>query len=169
MAVPTLAAIFLEINALIFLIMIVALILHHTTAIRDVSYAYHTRDVTPTEQHIHSLLEILPLTGFLIVAILHWQQFISLFGFGPGPAEFSLRLKQEPLPRVYIAVILTAVMLMEVLPYLEEFLRSWRARKAIQGHNMPALEPADSFAVIPSIEKEKASWRANIRGAQARK
>jgi hypothetical protein len=29
MAVPTLAAIFLEINALIFLIMIVALILHH--------------------------------------------------------------------------------------------------------------------------------------------
>src|SRR4051812_17049795 len=33
MAVPTLAAIFLEINALIFLIMIIAIILHHATAI----------------------------------------------------------------------------------------------------------------------------------------
>src|SRR4051812_30659910 len=78
MAVPTLAAIFLEINALIFLIMIVALILHHATAIWDVSYAYHTRVVNPTEQHIHSFLEILPLTGFLIVAILRSFRCLAL-------------------------------------------------------------------------------------------
>src|SRR5215207_5747699 len=54
MAVPTLAAIFLEINALIIFIMIVCLILHEATAIWDVSYAYRTRTITPTEQHIHS-------------------------------------------------------------------------------------------------------------------
>jgi hypothetical protein len=130
MAVPTLAAIFFEINALIFLIMIVALILHEATAIWDVSYAYHTRVVTPTEQHIHSFLEVLPLTGLFIVAILHWQQFISLFGVGSAPAEFSLRLKQQPLPWTYITIILTAVLLFEILPYLEELLRSLRARNS---------------------------------------
>jgi hypothetical protein len=53
MAIPTLAGIFLEINALIIAIMIVCLIAHGATAICDVSYAYSTREVTPTEQHVH--------------------------------------------------------------------------------------------------------------------
>src|SRR5256714_11593503 len=54
MAIPTLAAIFLEINALIIAVMIVCLIAHEATAIWDVNYAYHRREVTPTEQHVHS-------------------------------------------------------------------------------------------------------------------
>src|SRR3954454_14756488 len=67
MAVPTLAAIFLEINALIFLVMIASLVLHEATAIWDVSYAYQSRVVTPTEQHVHSFLEMLPLTALVMV------------------------------------------------------------------------------------------------------
>src|ERR1043166_4118616 len=47
MAVPTLAAIFLEINALIILVMIVCLIAHEATAIWDVHYAYSRREVRP--------------------------------------------------------------------------------------------------------------------------
>src|SRR6185295_8200330 len=57
MAVPTLAAIFLEINALVILVAIACLILHEATAIWDVHYAYTRRAVTPTEQHVHSFLE----------------------------------------------------------------------------------------------------------------
>src|SRR6266536_342936 len=49
MAIPTLAAIFLEINALVIATMIVYLIAHEATAIWDVSYAYHRREVTPTD------------------------------------------------------------------------------------------------------------------------
>jgi hypothetical protein len=60
-AIPTLAAIFLEINALVIAIMIVCLIAHEATAIWAVSYAYHRREVTPTEQHVHSFLEMLSL------------------------------------------------------------------------------------------------------------
>jgi hypothetical protein len=48
MAIPTLAAIFLEINALVIGIMIVCLLAHEATAIWDVSYAYRTGEVTPT-------------------------------------------------------------------------------------------------------------------------
>ena len=51
---PTLAAIFLKINALIILVMIVCLIAHEATAIWDVHYAYSRREVRPTEQHVHS-------------------------------------------------------------------------------------------------------------------
>src|SRR5882724_1705832 len=46
MAVPTLAAIFLEVNALIMLVMIICLVLHEATAIWDVRYAYERRTVT---------------------------------------------------------------------------------------------------------------------------
>lgn len=130
MAVPTLAAIFLEINALIILIGIVCLILHEATAIWDVSYAYETREVTPTEQHVHSFLEVLPLMGLTIVAILHWGQFLALFGLGSELADFSVQLKEPPLPWLYVAVMLALVLLFEVLPYLEELARTVKFRAA---------------------------------------
>src|SRR3954465_9231100 len=54
MAIPLLAAIFLEINALVFAVMIVCFLLHEATALWDVSYASQTREVSPVEQHVHS-------------------------------------------------------------------------------------------------------------------
>src|SRR5436190_17695168 len=120
MAIPTLAAIFLQINALVIATMIVCLIAHEATAIWDVSYAYQRREVTPTEQHVHSFLEMLPLMGLLIVVILHWQQFLALFGLGQKAAEFAVRLKDPPLPWLYVTIILSLVALFEVLPYVEE-------------------------------------------------
>jgi hypothetical protein len=132
MAVPTLAAIFLEINALVILVMIVSLILHQLTAMWDVRYAYHRREVTPIEQHVHSVLEMLPLTALLIIVALHWPQFMALFGAGSEPADFTLRLKQPPLPWLYVTVMLTLVLLFEVLPYGEEFVRTIRARRSLK-------------------------------------
>lgn len=129
MAIPTLAAIFLEINALVILTMMLCLAVHEATAIWDVSYAYRTREVTPTEQHVHSFLEMLPLMGLLMVVTLHWQQFLAVFGVGRENADFGLRLRDPPLPWLYVTVILSIVLLFEVLPYLEEFLRSWRRRE----------------------------------------
>jgi hypothetical protein len=80
MAVPTLAAIFLEINSLVFAVMVIILILHHLTAMWDVSYAYHTREVRPIEQHVHSVLEMSPVAAFLLIVTLHPAQFLALFG-----------------------------------------------------------------------------------------
>jgi hypothetical protein len=127
MAIPTLAAIFLEINALVIGVMIVCLLAHEATAIWDVSYAYRTREITPTEQHVHAFLEMLPLIGLLIVVTVHWQQFLSLFGLGQQAPEFTVQLRQPPLPWIYVSVILSLVVLFEVLPYLEELVRGIRA------------------------------------------
>jgi ABC-type spermidine/putrescine transport system permease subunit I len=95
-----------------------------------VNYAYHRREVTPTEQHVHSFLEMLPLMGLLIIVTVHWQQFLSLFGVGQETAKFTVRLKQPPLPWLYVSTILLLVLLFEVLPYMEELLRGIRCRKA---------------------------------------
>jgi hypothetical protein len=128
MAVPILAALFFEISSGVILLMIVCLVLHQATAMWDVHYANRTREVKPIEQHVHSVLEMMPLTGLLLVIALHWQQFIALFGL--APARFDLTLKAEPLPLAYIVTILGLTLLFEVLPYLEELLRGLRHRRA---------------------------------------
>jgi hypothetical protein len=126
MAVPILAAMFLEITSLVIIVMIVCFLLHEATALWDVSYAVSTREVTPIEQHIHSFLEMLPLMGLVMVVILHWDQFIALFGL--ASPRFDISLKQPPLPWTYTAVMLALVLLFEVLPYLEELARGLRQK-----------------------------------------
>src|SRR5438045_5097737 len=56
---PLLAALFLEINAGVILLMVLCLFLHQATAIWDVRYASGTRTVSPVEQHIHGVLEMI--------------------------------------------------------------------------------------------------------------
>jgi len=129
MGVPVLAAIFLEINALIIAVMIVCFVLHEATSLWDVSFASKHRTIAPIEQHVHSLLEMLPLMGLTIIVILHWGQFLALFGFGTERADFGIRFKQPPLPWLYVTVMLTLVLFFVVLPFLEELARTLRHRR----------------------------------------
>ena len=126
--IPLLACLLLEINALIFLVMILAFAAHEATALWDVSYATRYRRVGPFEQHVHSFLELLPLNAGILVAILHWPQFLALFGLGHESARWALRLKNPPLPGGYVAIVLLAAVFLEILPYVEELLRGLRAR-----------------------------------------
>lgn len=126
MGIPVLAVMFLEINSLIIALMIVCFILHEATAIWDLSYATSTRYMSATEQHVHSFLETLPLTGIVLVVMLHWDQFLGLFGLASG--DFAMKLKETPLPPGYIAMALALIALFAVLPNLEETWRCLRFR-----------------------------------------
>lgn len=130
MGVPVLAALLLEINALVLAVMVAAFILHEATALWDVSYANARRQVTPFEQHVHSFLELVPLMGLLLLLVLHWQQGLALVGLGPEAADWSLRPKPAPLPLGYVLGVLGAVAALELLPYGEELWRCSRARHA---------------------------------------
>lgn len=136
MAVAVLAAMFLEINALVLLIMLICFLLHEVTALWDVSYAAATREVTPIEQHVHSFLEMLPLMGLVLIAVLHWPQALALIGLGNETARFDIVLKEGPPSWSYVIVMLSLVLLFEILPYAEELVRGLRA-------NRGALVPLD--------------------------
>ena len=125
--IPLLAAMFLEINALIIATMLVAFTLHEATAMWDVSYATTARTVSPIEQHVHSFLEMIPLMAILFVVSRHWDQFLALFGFGVETARFDLAWKDPPLPATYVFSVMTAILLFELIPYIEEFFRGLRA------------------------------------------
>ena len=81
----------------IILLMIVCLLLHQATAMWDVSYAAATREVKPIEQHVHSVLEMMPLTGLLMVIALHWQAFIALLGLSPADLQICAKARTAAL------------------------------------------------------------------------
>lgn len=93
-------------------------------------YASATREVGPFEQHIHSFLEMLPLMGLVMVIVLHWDQFIALFGL--APARYDISLKDPPLDFGYVATILILVVLFELLPYVEELIRGFRTKRRLK-------------------------------------
>jgi len=126
MGVPVLACLFLEINAPVLAVIIAAFFVHEATAMWDVAYAVTRRKVTPIEQHVHSFLEMLPLMGASFLVVLHWPKFLELIGLA-GKRDMRIRLKREPLPAPYLVAALGAVIVFEMLPYLEELRRSWRA------------------------------------------
>jgi hypothetical protein len=147
MAVPILAALFLEINALIFLIMIASVILHQATALWDLYYASGRRTITPIEQQVHSFLEMLPLMGLVLIAVLHWPQFLALFGLGSEPARFDLTLKSGPPSWIYVTAVLIAALLFELLPYGEELIRGLRADDRPE---MPRRRPGSEDPIAPT-------------------
>ena len=67
----------------------------------------------------------------------------ALIGLGPEPVRFDLVLKQPPLPWLYVGAIFLAILLFEVLPYLEELVRGLRAHG---GH----LTPHDTRPASPN-------------------
>lgn len=127
MGVAVLAALFLEINALVLLVMLICFLLHEATALWDIRYASATREATAIEQHVHSFLEMMPLMGFVLIAVLNWSQFLALFGLGTEPARFTITVRSEPPSWTYVITILALVLIFEVLPYIEELFRSLRA------------------------------------------
>jgi hypothetical protein len=58
---------------------------------------------------------------------LNWPQFLALFGLGGEAPRFAIVDKDPPLPWGYVSSILVAVLLPEVLPYVEELARGLRA------------------------------------------
>ena len=127
MGIAVTAAMTFEINALILLVMVVCWALHEATAVWDVFYAVEHREVTPIEQWVHSYLGVLPLLSLVLVVVLNWQQFLALFGFGSEAPRFDLVVKEPALPWGYVLSVIGGVMLLEVLPYLEELVRGLRA------------------------------------------
>ena len=125
--VPILFALFFDVNALIFSIMLAGLLLHEITALWDLTYASTRRYVSPLEQHVHSFMEVLPLTALLFMSLMYWGQFSALFGFGAEPARFALQVKPQPIPPPYLVMLFFCVGGFVVLPYAEELWRCLRA------------------------------------------
>ena len=122
-SVAVVTAMAFQINAAVILLMIIVWAAHEATAVWDVTFAHHRREVTPIEQWVHSYLGVLPLLSLVLVVVLHWSQFLALFGLGAEAPRFEIIWKDPPLPWGYVLPIIAATVLFEVLPYFEVLIR----------------------------------------------
>jgi hypothetical protein len=143
--IPVAAGLLAKVNPLVLGTMAGAALAHGATAVWDVTIATHEREVRPVEQHIHSFLEVLPLTAAAFTACLHWDM-VRATVHGDSRAErWKLLPKDRPLPAPYLAGIAGAIGAFVVLPYTEEMVRCLRARRrsaADPGHEDTALAVA---------------------------
>jgi hypothetical protein len=122
---PLLGVLLLEVNALVLVLALLGVVAHTLTAYADVRYAQPRRHVSVFEQFVHAFLIVLPFTALVLVVILHWTQFASLWR---GDASWTLEWKQHPWNIGVIASVLAGSLLFGVLPGGYEFIRTWRAR-----------------------------------------
>lgn len=146
--VPVLIGLFCEVNAAVLASAYGAAAAHSATAFRDQAYAEERRRVSSVEQHVHSLLEVSPLTAALLLTALHWDQAAALAGH--GRPRFALRLRRaHPLSSRGRAVLLAAVAAFGVLPYAEELWRCWRAHPTAGPMPAPPVPATETLRIAP--------------------
>ena len=105
----------------------------------------------PVEQHVHSLLEVLPVTGAFLLTALHWDQARALTGRG-GP-DFGVRFKRrDPLSASARVRLLAAVTVFGILPYAEELWRCWRTKPTIRPLPQPAVPATQTLRIPPGSD-----------------
>ena len=71
-------------------------------------------------------MEMMPLVGIRPVSMLREDELRALLGTSSRAPDFSLRLKEQPLPISYRAGLISAVALFGAVPYSEELWRTLR-------------------------------------------
>lgn len=113
-----LAAALLQPAPAMLLIVLGGFLAHELTTWIELRYTVPRREVRPTEQMVHSFMEILPLAVLLLLAV----------EGGAASADWALRWREQPWPPGYLAGMALAVVLLNVLPLAEECRRCLRSR-----------------------------------------
>ncbi|MBL0729256.1 diguanylate cyclase [Piscinibacter sp. HJYY11] len=119
-----------QVTATVLLLVLVACVLHEITLWLDLTYASSKRVIPPIEQWVHGLQMGLPWLGLLTLCIAHRGQALALLGLGPEAVDWSLRLREPPVPAAAKAAVLAGAALMVVLPFLQEWQRARAVRPA---------------------------------------
>jgi hypothetical protein len=114
-----LAVALLEVNAAVLLLVLGVFVLHELTVWADLRYSTPRREVRPVEQMVHSVQELFPVLGWVLLAAAHWDQALAIVGVGV-PADWSLVPKRQPLPGGALLAGGAAVLLINVLPLAQE-------------------------------------------------
>jgi hypothetical protein len=113
------AAVLVNLNAIVFGIMVVLVIAHSVLAHVDVSYTDGRRHISPFEQLVHGFMDVLPLIAVALIGVLHWPEVTA----SPSSPIFSLRAAD--LGRT---LLVGSFAVLAGVPILEELARTYRHR-----------------------------------------
>jgi ABC-type amino acid transport system permease subunit len=113
------AAALMNLNAIVFGIMLALVIAHSVLAHMDVSYTDGRRYISPIEQLVHGFMDVVPLIAVVLIGVLHWSEITT----SPTSPIFSLRP-----PELGRTLLLSSFAVMSGAPILEELARTYRHR-----------------------------------------
>jgi hypothetical protein len=132
-AVAVLAALFLDINAPVLLLIIFMYVVHELATGYDIHYAARTRVITPTEQRVHDYLTAVPFAIVILLFATHPSSALDILTLR-FEEPFVLRWKEPQLPLWYTLSLLAACIAANIVLFAEELWRGLKARRAaLQG------------------------------------
>jgi len=148
--IPIVLCLLFEINVLVLIICFVAWLMHELVAHWDVHYTTDIRRISIWEMHAHSYLATLPMFMLFGIVVLNWDVFIQLISFDWQGHLTLTRATDLPGGALYFHLYVVMVLLLGVVPYLEENLRCFDALRrekrgrAKKGHAKKAQAGAKS-------------------------
>ncbi len=130
MGVAVGAVLLFQMTATIFVLLLLACLLHEFTVWTDLNYAAARRRIPVPEQWVHSIQIVLPWAGLATLAVIHRGQAAGAIGLGDVPADWSIRLKEPPLPITEVTIAVGAALLLVVVPFVLELVRCLRSARA---------------------------------------
>jgi hypothetical protein len=119
MGVAVLAVLLLQTNAALLSLGLALWALHHVVVYAELRYVHGRREIGPAEQMVHSFLEVLPLTGLALLAVIA----------AGDPQDWSFRRRSPALPAGFIYTVLGAVAVVNGLPLVQELSHAMAARR----------------------------------------
>jgi len=123
-----LAPLLLEVNAGVLAVIYTFFFAHQATAMWDVDTTTSERVIPSDEQHVHAFLEGVPFGVAMLYTVLHWSQFLALLGLNEERPQFNVHLKEPRMTVRDAALITGAVLSLDILPHVEEYVRCLRAK-----------------------------------------
>jgi hypothetical protein len=113
---------------------------HQVTAVWDVAYAEGRRAVTSTEQHVHGMLEQVPVMATAFCSPRTGTKARALVRRSRGRPTFRLEPKRQRLSRPYLAILFAAITGLIAVPYGNEL---WRCQRAARESQPPGRVGTD--------------------------
>jgi hypothetical protein len=141
MAVAVSAALLLEIDAAVLLLVAACCVVHEAVVWCDLVYADRCRRIPPAEQWVHAIQIAAPWVGLVGLGWSHADQVRALWD-GSGTADWSWRAKAEPLPLRWLTATAVAALLLVLLPFADEWRRARRAQRRRAASASPSAKAA---------------------------
>ena len=123
---------FLKMTSLVIVLLVVLAALHLATGYLDIAYPTGRRYISPSEQHVHSYMEILPLVATALAVLLYWNAFAAILN--GDAANWIFARREQALPGGPVAGIVIGVVCAGGAIAEEYFrcARGWRTRTLTQ-------------------------------------
>jgi len=123
LGIPIVVGIMFEMNVLVFLICLAALVAHEVVAHYDVAFTTHKREISIWEVHAHNYLSTIPFYLIALIGVRNPETVTKTFTLAWG-GELALIWRTEPVGGwTYLPTYIGFMGLICILPYTEEFIR----------------------------------------------